>query len=69
MIIVLIALDCGDKNRICVKWWNNRIMQKIICIDHHASNDYYGDFNYIDTEASSTCELVYNLLSRIWKGW
>ncbi len=36
--------------------------KKIICIDHHVSNDYYGDFNYIDTEASSTCELVYNLL-------
>ena len=36
--------------------------KKIICIDHHASNDYYGDFNYIDIDASSTCELVYNLL-------
>ncbi len=58
----IIALDCGDKNRICISQKLIDNVNKIICIDHHASNDYYGDFNYIDTEASSTCELVYNLL-------
>lgn len=58
----IIALDCGDKNRICVSKELIDNAKSIICIDHHASNDYYGDFNYIDTEASSTCELVYNLL-------
>lgn len=60
----LIALDCGDKRRICV---NEEILNnsnKIISIDHHASNDYYGDLNYVDMDASSTCELVYNLLKR-----
>jgi len=58
----IVALDCGDKNRICVSKELIDNAKSIICIDHHASNDYYGDFNYIDTEASSTCELVYNLL-------
>ena len=58
----IVALDCGDKNRICVSKELIDNTKSIICIDHHASNDYYGDFNYIDTEASSTCELVYNLL-------
>ena len=58
----IVALDCGDKNRICISQNLIDNAKKIICIDHHASNDYYGDFNYIDTEASSTCELVYNLL-------
>ena len=60
----IIALDCGDKKRICL---NDEIInnaKKLICIDHHASNDHYGDFNYIDIDASSTCELVYNFLKR-----
>ena len=60
----IIALDCGDKRRICVDEQIINNANKIVCIDHHASNDYYGDFNYIDIEASSTCELVYNLLKR-----
>lgn len=60
----IIALDCGDKNRICVSEEIIKNANKIVCIDHHASNDYYGDFNYIDINASSTCELAYNLLKR-----
>ena len=58
----IVALDCGDKNRICLSQDLIDNAKSIICIDHHASNDYYGDFNYVDIEASSTCELVYNLL-------
>lgn len=60
----IIALDCGDKSRICLDENLLKNSQKLICIDHHASNNYYGDFNYIDINASSTCELVYNLLVR-----
>ncbi|HSQ87906.1 bifunctional oligoribonuclease/PAP phosphatase NrnA [Romboutsia sp.] len=60
----IIALDCGDKNRICLSDELIDNAKKIVCIDHHASNDSYGDFNYIDINASSTCELVYNLLVR-----
>lgn len=60
----IIALDCGDKKRICLSEGLIENSNKLICIDHHASNDYYGDFNYIDENASSTSELVYNLISR-----
>lgn len=58
----IIALDCGDRNRICLSEELLNKAKNIICIDHHASNDYYGNLNYIDVDASSTCELVYNLL-------
>lgn len=61
----LIALDCGDKSRVCLSEKIKDNAQKIICIDHHASNDAYGDLNYIDVNASSTSELVYNLLVRL----
>ena len=60
----LIALDCGDEPRICVSDEIKNNASKLICIDHHASNDSYGDLNYVDKDASSTCELVYNLLIR-----
>lgn len=60
----IVALDCGDKGRICLDENIINDAKKLICIDHHASNDFYGDFNYIDVDASSTCELVYNLLVR-----
>lgn len=59
---ILICLDCGDINRICVGENIKKSVNKIICIDHHASNDNFGDLNYINPKESSTCELVYNLL-------
>lgn len=58
----LITLDCGDKNRICIDDEIKDNCTKLINIDHHASNDFYGDLNYVVAEASSTCELVYNIL-------
>lgn len=60
----IIALDCGDKRRICLSEELINNAKTIICIDHHASNDNYGDFNYVDIDASSTSELVYNLIQR-----
>lgn len=64
---VLIALDCGDRSRLCCKDHIVKNSTNLICIDHHASNDAYGDLNYIDIVASSTCELVYNLLNEMAK--
>jgi phosphoesterase RecJ-like protein len=33
----------------------------ILKIDHHPSDDHFGRFNYVDTDVSSTAELVYRL--------
>ena len=30
----------------------------IINIDHHLSNDIYGNVNYVDTNAAATAEIV-----------
>ena len=59
---ILITLDCGDKGRICISDDIIESTKTLICIDHHASNDSFGDLNYINPKESSTCELVYNLL-------
>ena len=60
----LISLDCGDFDRICLDENIKKSVGKLICIDHHASNDNFGDLNYINPNESSTCELVYNLLKK-----
>lgn len=60
----VIALDAGNYSRICV---DERVLKEskgIICIDHHVTNGDYGILKYVDTEASSTCELVYNIIMR-----
>ena len=33
----------------------------ILKIDHHPGDEHFGRFNYVDTDASSTAELVYRL--------
>lgn len=62
---VMIALDCGDEKRICTSDDVKKNASVRVCIDHHASNDAsFCEINYIDSEASSTCELVYNIIRR-----
>jgi phosphoesterase RecJ-like protein len=59
---LFISMDSGSKDRLglAVKYFDSA--KKTICIDHHISNDGYGDVNYIFPEASSTSELVYDLM-------
>ena len=55
---LLIALDCPNLDRIGSV--NKKIESKtIINIDHHISNDNFGDINLVE-EKSSTCEMVTN---------
>ncbi|WP_044826000.1 DHH family phosphoesterase [Clostridium aceticum] len=55
-------LDCGDAKRLGYSEVILNKSKKIINIDHHVSNTEFGDINLLDTNASSTCEMVYNLL-------
>ena len=61
---LFIALDCSDKNRLgnAAKYFENA--KKTVCIDHHVSNVSFAENNYIFPDASSTCELVYELIGR-----
>jgi len=57
-----LALDCGDANRLgdSAKYFEQAKMTA--CIDHHVSNQAFADVNYIIPTASSTCELVCDLI-------
>lgn len=60
----VIVLDCGNVERISGKIDKSKI-NPVINIDHHISNSKYGDINYVDTMASATGEIVYNLLKSL----
>ena len=59
---VFFALDCGDTGRLgeAVRYFNSA--KKTVCIDHHISNQAFAQVNYIEPDASSTSELVCNIL-------
>ena len=57
----VIVLDCGNYERIAGDIEDFK--GKVINIDHHLSNDKYGDMNYVDTMAAGTCEIIYELLN------
>lgn len=59
-----IALDSGDLKRLGEAEPFFRGAKKTICIDHHASNTGYGDMFKIVPEASSTCEVIYDLFEK-----
>ena len=51
-----IALDCADLDRLgtCKTIFDN--IKNTMVIDHHITNQNYGDINYINAVASSTCQ-------------
>lgn len=58
----LFILDCGDAERLG-KFKNIiNYAKTTICIDHHKTNESFADINFIDTEISSTGELLYSIL-------
>lgn len=58
---IVIVLDCGNKERVCADL--NDFNGIIINVDHHLSNDMYGNENYVDINAAATAEIVYELLN------
>lgn len=58
---LVFSMDSGDEGRLGtrVKYLKGRTS---ICIDHHITNVGFCDYNYLDPKASSTGELLYELL-------
>ena len=60
-------VDCGSKN---MSKYETKIPDLFdrpdifkINIDHHQSNDQFGDLNLVDTKSSSTTEILFNLFT------
>jgi phosphoesterase RecJ-like protein len=56
------AVDCGQIERLGDKFMAFEGKGKLINLDHHATNDNFGDLNVVEPEASAAGEIVYDLL-------
>lgn len=59
---LFVTLDCGDIERIEGFEHIFEKAETTINIDHHKSNPYFGQYNYVFDEASSTSELIYDII-------
>ena len=62
---ILIVCDSGDLKYAGVAEYVGNMPKKpvVINFDHHASNNYFGDFNFVDINASSTAEVVFEFFT------
>ena len=61
----LVLLDCSDLSRSGSIGGINLEGKTVINIDHHISNDYYGDINWVLPHLSSASEMVYLLYKKL----
>jgi len=62
---LFVCCDCGSKERMGKFQEIFDKTDKTIVIDHHVSNTSYGTVNYVDPSASSTSEMVYDIIECI----
>lgn len=53
-----ISLDCAHKSRLGAE-----VSCELINIDHHTTNDYFGDINLVDKDAISTTKILYDFFT------
>ncbi len=63
---LLIAVDCGDEQRMGQVYASlAQPTPKIINIDHHITNSKFGDINLVDAVAVSATEILYRLFGEL----
>lgn len=60
----VIVLDCSDHLRI-KPIWEAVSAKTVVNIDHHATNEFFGHYNYVDVKAAATGEIVGLLLEEM----
>ena len=58
-----IVLDCGGLDRVGSLAEMVAAVPVVINIDHHITNDGFGDLQMIDAEACATAEIIYRLIT------
>jgi phosphoesterase RecJ-like protein len=56
-----ISLDCANLARLVGKEYFEKA-KKTIVIDHHGSNNMYGDLNYVNPASPACCEILAGML-------
>lgn len=65
----VIAVDCADYSRIGKVESLFAPDVKLLNIDHHATNNSYGQVNLINTDAASTTEVLFDLINYMELDW
>jgi len=60
-----VTLDCSDLRRTGEVYRMNTDRKPVLNIDHHVSNAYFADVNWVDPKASCACELVWRLFKKM----
>jgi|SRR5579863_904762 len=61
----LLVVDCGDLGRTGFFKKKRPLTGRIINVDHHRTNNKFGDVNWVDPAASATGEMIYLLLREL----
>ena len=62
---VIVALDNSVKNRLGTVLEGVSSARTLINIDHHVSNECYGDLNYVDPTSPATGQIIYEFFRAI----
>ena len=63
---LIIAVDCGGYKLVGFHTKKPEILRgdiPVINIDHHQSNEYFGDINIVMTDAPAACSVVFPIIS------
>lgn len=62
----IIFLDFGALNNEFSREFLEKLKSKrVINIDHHHTNSFYGDLNYVDSNSPSTCSILFDFFDKI----
>ncbi len=61
----LVVLDCSDLRRTGEVYRLNSANKPILNIDHHISNERFGNINWVEPNASSCAEMIYKLYKKL----
>ena len=61
---MFIVVDCSDTSRLGPANSYFKNAKHTICIDHHLGKHEFAEWNYVNSDASSTCELVFELMEK-----
>lgn len=62
---VAVMIDCSDLERLGSLASITKCSGKTLNIDHHITNDYFADINFVDIKAAATAEIIYEIISEL----
>ena len=62
---VSVCVDCGDFGRFPMRMEKFLSARTTVCVDHHGTTQNFCDYNYVDSAAAATGELIYALIKEM----